>query len=180
MNADVKLEGVKADETTDFDGLRVLRPTSRNPLFAGYDFSDGVLRRRRTTEDRETQSESVSSRGTSAIAIEEMEEAPAADRFVRFDHNDPEYLNAKRAIAESIEAVRSTNEYIEKREEALESLNYLQSLWNRVELPIMLARIGIMMAIDDALSLLAKAKVSVSVATAKAIIVDFLRRHIGL
>ena len=46
MDADTELEGVIFDEQTDFDGLKVLRPTSRNPLFQDYTFSDGTLHRR--------------------------------------------------------------------------------------------------------------------------------------
>lgn len=46
IDADTKLEGVKSDEKTSFDGLKVLRPTSRNTLFRDYTFNDGVLQRR--------------------------------------------------------------------------------------------------------------------------------------
>jgi uncharacterized protein YjbI with pentapeptide repeats len=45
MDADTELEGVIFDGRTDFDGLKVLRPTSRNPLFQDYTFSDGTLHR---------------------------------------------------------------------------------------------------------------------------------------
>lgn len=46
VDADTELEGVISDEQTDFDGLKVLRPTSRNTLFQNYTFSDGTLQRR--------------------------------------------------------------------------------------------------------------------------------------
>jgi uncharacterized protein YjbI with pentapeptide repeats len=46
IDVDTVLEGVTADELTNFEGLKVLRPTSRNPLFSGYEFSDGLLRRK--------------------------------------------------------------------------------------------------------------------------------------
>lgn len=46
IDADTELEGVIFNEQTNFDGLKVLRPTSRNVLFRDYTFSDGTLHRR--------------------------------------------------------------------------------------------------------------------------------------
>lgn len=45
IDADTKLEGVISDHNTNFDGLRVLRPTSRDALFKDYTFDNGKLRR---------------------------------------------------------------------------------------------------------------------------------------
>jgi uncharacterized protein YjbI with pentapeptide repeats len=45
VDADTELEGVISDEQTDFNGLKVLRPTSRNTLFQNYTFSNGTLQR---------------------------------------------------------------------------------------------------------------------------------------
>jgi hypothetical protein len=53
IDADTSLEDVISDERTDFEGLRVLRPTSRNPLFRDYRFEKGVLYRRRPDADSE-------------------------------------------------------------------------------------------------------------------------------
>ncbi|WP_147405752.1 pentapeptide repeat-containing protein [Cereibacter sphaeroides] len=46
INADTDLEDVRSDERTDFEGLKVLRATSRNMLFRDYDFNNGILQRR--------------------------------------------------------------------------------------------------------------------------------------
>lgn len=48
VDADTELEGVESDEQTNFDGLKVLRPTSRNALFQDYTFNNGTLQRRTT------------------------------------------------------------------------------------------------------------------------------------
>ena len=45
INVDTVLDGVIADERTNFEGLKVLRPTSRHPLFTGYRFENGTLRK---------------------------------------------------------------------------------------------------------------------------------------
>ncbi|WP_167354621.1 pentapeptide repeat-containing protein [Cereibacter johrii] len=46
INADTDLEDVRSDERSNFDGLKVLRATSRNTLFQDYDFNNGILQRR--------------------------------------------------------------------------------------------------------------------------------------
>lgn len=50
FDADTDLNGVISDKNTNFEGLKVLRPTSRNELFRDYDFIDGVLQRRSLRE----------------------------------------------------------------------------------------------------------------------------------
>jgi uncharacterized protein YjbI with pentapeptide repeats len=46
IDADTTLEGVISDESTNFEGLKILRPTSRDLLFKDYTFENGTLRRR--------------------------------------------------------------------------------------------------------------------------------------
>lgn len=45
MDADTVLDGAIVDEWTDFNEMRVLRATARNPLFRNYTFEKGVLYR---------------------------------------------------------------------------------------------------------------------------------------
>lgn len=45
IDADTTLDGAILDESTNFDGLKVLRPTSRHPLFTSYRFENGTLHR---------------------------------------------------------------------------------------------------------------------------------------
>jgi hypothetical protein len=54
MDVDTALEGIISDERTDFGGLKVLRSTSRNPLFRDYNFENGTLHRQSVTATSET------------------------------------------------------------------------------------------------------------------------------
>ena len=54
MDVDTTLEGIISDEQTDFDGLKVLRPTSRHPLFKNYIFQNGKLHRNSDAKKFET------------------------------------------------------------------------------------------------------------------------------
>ncbi|SON56990.1 Serine/threonine-protein kinase B [Hartmannibacter diazotrophicus] len=46
IDADTILDGVLSDESTNFEGLQVIRSTSRDPLFKDYVFKNGTLHRR--------------------------------------------------------------------------------------------------------------------------------------
>jgi hypothetical protein len=43
IDADTTLKGTLSNANTSFEGLKVLRPVSRDPLFKNYTFKDGVL-----------------------------------------------------------------------------------------------------------------------------------------
>ena len=58
MDADSVLQGIIADNETNFDRLNILRPTSRDPLFANYIFDKGVLRKGKTNANPTDLSES--------------------------------------------------------------------------------------------------------------------------
>ncbi len=55
MDVDTTLNGVVSDQRTDFEGLKVLRSTSRNPLFQDYSFENGVLRKQAMADLAETE-----------------------------------------------------------------------------------------------------------------------------
>lgn len=50
IDADTVLDGVISDERTNFEGLKVLRPTSRHPLFTEYRFENGTLRKQSSVD----------------------------------------------------------------------------------------------------------------------------------
>lgn len=72
VDADTLLDGVISDEKTNFDGLEVLRPTSRNPLFRDYTFSDGTLHRR--------------SAAAAAVAVDEAKEDQPVENLPASEH----------------------------------------------------------------------------------------------
>lgn len=182
VDADTTLSGVVADNQTKFDGLKLLRPTSRDSLFQDYDFRNGQLHRRIATVgdviEKITKPSSVPHSDGTRFSDGTGYAAPAADRVVQFNHDDPEYQRIAQSLDEAIEKIRATNEYIEGRDGALQSLQYARDLWGRIELSMTLAKIGIVMAIDDALSLVGKAAVVVVVEAVKASVVDYIRRNL--
>lgn len=177
VDADTTLSGVIADNQTKFDGLKVLRPTSRDRLFEDYEFNNGQLHRRLASKGEITRSSSGAHSDGTGFSDGTGYAAPAADRMVQFNHNDPEYQSIAQSLDEAIEAIRATNEHIEGREGALQSLQYARDLWGRVELSMTLAKVGLIMAIDDASNLLGKAAVVVVVEAVKASVIDYLRRN---
>jgi hypothetical protein len=54
MDADTSLDGVITNNETRFDSLKVLRPTSRNPIFKDYTFEKGKLVRKATNREDKT------------------------------------------------------------------------------------------------------------------------------
>lgn len=180
INADTVLDNIIADEKTDFEDLDVLRSTSRNPLFEAYRFDSGKLRKRLSPavakrdqiERSHTTTHSVSTRFSdgSGYAV------PASDRIVYFDHNDPEHQRITDRLDNVIDELRTTNEHIENKESALQSMHYVKSLWERVAMSITMVRIGITMAIDDALILVGKATVALSISAVKTSIVEYIKK----
>lgn len=186
INQDTTLEAVIADDTTDFEDVTVLRATSRNDLFRAYDFVEGRLKRRteRTIDaavalEGNLEEQSVPHSDGTQFSDGTGYSVPASDRMVRFNHNEPDYQRVTVALESAIEAVRSTNDPIDNRDAAIQSLNYAKALWQRAELPLLQAKIGIIMAIDDAVLLLKKAAVVALLETAKALVADYLKSKIG-
>lgn len=184
IDADTTLSDVISDAQTKFDNVTVLRPTSRNPLFRNYDFDKGFLRRKLSPElglssARGTAVENPAHSET-AVIDNENNLAPASGRMVRFDHNDPDYLRVVQEFQSAVDALRTTNEHVDNREEALQSLQHAQRLWNRAELTVKLAQLGIVMLIEDALELVGKASFVVAIELVKNSVIDYLRKKIGI
>lgn len=182
VDADTSLNGIIADMQTKFDGLKLLRPTSRDRLFQDYEFKNGELHRRAANVsdavERIAASASVPHSDGTRFSDGTGYAAPASDRIVQFNHNDPEYQSIAQSFDDAIEAIRATNEHIDGKEGALQSLQYAGDLWRRFELSVTLAKVGIVMAIDDALNLVGKAAAAVAIEAIKASVVDYIRRNL--
>jgi hypothetical protein len=104
----------------------------------------------------------------------EPELLPASDRLVPLDHNSAPYLQVKEGLAELYEELRTTNDLAcppEERERLLASLIAAQKLWDAAQLKIIQIRVGIIITIDDAVSLLSK----VGKAVGKAALIDAVK-----
>lgn len=191
LDVDTTLGGVICDDATTFEGLKVLRATSRNKVFDQYDYTDGVLHKRRETDAREGL---VSKHASDASALGESVPhsdgtffsdgsgyaAPASDRTVSFNHNDPEYIQIGQDLTELIRGIRFSNEEFEGKEPALKALDYASDLWSRTTVPLMLLRVGFIMALEDAMTLLGKVSFIAALEVIKASAVDHIRMNFGL
>lgn len=176
MNADTKLQGVVADNSTDFEGLAVLRPTSRDALFSGYQFENGRLRRIEPSDSAPDHNVRPSNDVPNSV-VNSVPSVPAADRLVRLDHNQPEYQEVARGLDELFEHVRQDNqigETAEERDRLLQSLGAARQLWSAAELYLLQIRVGVVMAIEDTTSAAAK----VGKAVAGALLVDLIKRFL--
>ena len=100
IDADTTLKGTVADLGTNFDKVKVLRPTSRDPLFTNYTYASGILHRDVATQapllspERADSSNSVKSGKilTSTAQLELLAKNPVVTRVTA------------RTIADQIEA----------------------------------------------------------------------------
>lgn len=191
LDVDTILSGAIYDNDTTFEGLKVLRATSRNKIFDQYDYRDGILRKRPETATGEasasTNASTVSGSGGSVphsdgtfFSDGSGYAAPASDRTVSFDHNDPEYSQIAENLSGLIREIRFSNEELEGKEPALRALDYASDLWSRTTLPLMLLRVGFIMALEDAMTLLGKASFIAALEVIKASAVDHIRKNFGL
>ena len=110
----------------------------------------------------------------------EAEIVPASDRVVRFDHNNPYFVEISAGISDVREAVRATNGLdtgSEDRERILAALDAAQFLWKSVQIKVIDLKVGILLALEDATKFLA----ATAKAVAAALLVDtfkaFVKNH---
>ena len=99
---------------------------------------------------------------------------PASDRMVPLDHNSAPYREVREGLVELYEELRTANDLdcsAEERERVLASLSAAQDLWNAAQLKIIQIKVGIIITIEDALSLLTK----VGKAVGKAALIDAVK-----
>lgn len=179
LDADTVLTNAVADKATNFLRLKLMRGISRDPLFKEYTYDKGMLVRRTVPLD----GDDVST-GTTSLAASEYQasaepfQAPASDRMVRFDHNAEAYKEVSAKLDAVLEILRGSNEDIQNAEEISESVSFARSLWGRLEIPYMTAKIGIIMALEDAIALAKKEALAVALTAARAAVVDYLGRFL--
>ena len=109
--------------------------------------------------------------------------APSSDGLVRFDHNAPEYAEIATGLANVREDVRGLNDSgvdpIE-RERVLASFDAAQTLWKSTQLKIIQVKVGILMALDDAVKILGKSAKAVAAALLVDTIKSFVKSHTGI
>lgn len=99
---------------------------------------------------------------------------PASDRLVPLDHNSAPYREVKDGLADLYEEFRTSNDLEcspEERERLLASLKAAQRLWEATQLKIIQIKVGIIITIEDTISLLAKAGKAVG----KALLIDTIK-----
>ena len=99
-------------------------------------------------------------------------------RLVRLDGNDPELARIRRNLLDAAERVRGDNA-LENREAVLASLSQANNLLSRRELAYLQLTVGVIMAIDDAVSMAGKWSQKTLLETIRASVVELIRRLIG-
>jgi hypothetical protein len=108
--------------------------------------------------------------------------APASDRVVLLNHNEPEYLNVKKEIENAKNAISSINIAAENevaRDNIVAELNAAEALWNCAELTLMQIKIGILLAAENAAKFAKETAQSVKVALLVDAIKAFITNKIG-
>lgn len=101
--------------------------------------------------------------------------APASDRIVRFDHNEPEFYQISEGLKIIRETIRSDNELGSEERSRIETgLEAASTLWQATELKAIQVKIGILMAAEDA----AKALKDTAKAVMAALLVDTIKAFV--
>lgn len=90
---------------------------------------------------------------TAQPAINAQIEAPASDRNVPLNHNEPEYLAVKSELQNSRQAILSINIDVAQeiaRDTVVAALDAASVLWNSAELTIMQLKVGVLLAAERA------------------------------
>lgn len=114
---------------------------------------------------------------------ESQNAAPAADRIVRFDHNQPEYLEIKQGLDEVYDIFRSANDLPidgDERGRLVSGLAAARSLWEAAQLKIIQVKIGVILAVEDALRVLVAAGKAVAAALIVDAIKSLVKSHTGI
>ena len=113
----------------------------------------------------------------------ESDVAPAADRIVAFSHNAPEYQEIAQGIADVQEHVRSANDLTvdeAEKDRISKGLAAAAALWEATQLKVIQVKVGILMAVQEAVVALGATAKAVSVALLVDAIKAFVRNHTGI
>jgi DNA-binding MarR family transcriptional regulator len=107
--------------------------------------------------------------------------APASDRLVRIDHNQPGYQEILTGLSEVRDAVRGANDLgEEERDRLVASLGAAESLWQAGQLKMIQIKIGVVMAVQDAAAALGATAKAVAAALLVDTIKGFIKSHTGI
>ena len=113
----------------------------------------------------------------------EAESIPASDRVVRLDHNNSEFVAIANGLAEVREAVREINDSDvdpEERERVLASFDAAQAYWQAVKIKVIQLKVGVLMAVEDAVRILGSTAKAVTAALLVDSIKAFVKNHTGV
>jgi len=109
--------------------------------------------------------------------------APAADRMVPFNHNAPDYQEIAKGIAELHEELRGANDleiHEDEKDRILRSLSSASLLWDAAQLKAMQIKVGVVMAVEDAIAAFGSTVRVVAAALLVDMIKAFVRNHAGI
>ena len=184
----ITLHGIRQAEALPADLPTPLKPQEESPKYAYLETPTGSVDQIVPTEIvPRTVSPSAGTTPTSTSTqfrdFAEAQIVPASDRVVRFDHNNPDYAKIAEGISEVREAVRATNDgeaKPEERERILAALDAAQNFWRATQVKVIHLKVGVLLALEDALKLLT----STAKAVAAALVVDtfkaFVKNHTGV
>jgi hypothetical protein len=99
---------------------------------------------------------------------------PASDRLVPLNHNSAEYQQVRAAIFSLREELRSANDLpidAQERQRIIRSLSAAEQLWEAAQLKIVQIRVGIIIAVEDAIKVLS----TVGKAVAQGLTIDAIK-----
>lgn len=106
---------------------------------------------------------------------------PASDRMVSLDHNAPEYREIAEGISGLEEQVRGCNEISpEERDYLKAGLAAAKILWDSQQLRVIQVKVGVLMAVQDAVNTLEKLGKAVALKFLIDAIKSFVRNHVGI
>jgi hypothetical protein len=108
---------------------------------------------------------------------------PASDRMVPLNHNDPEYLEVANRLAEVREVVRTSNDLSaspDERDAVLLALDSASSLWKSTQLSLLQIRVGVLMAGQQAWTILKSHAKAIAAALLVDAVKSFLKTHCSI
>ena len=103
--------------------------------------------------------------------------------MVRLDHNNPEFAAIANRLAEVREAVREINDSdvdTEERERLLASFDAAQTYWQAIQIKVIQLKVGVLMAVEDAVRMLGGTAKAVTAALLVDSIKAFVKNHTGV
>lgn len=109
--------------------------------------------------------------------------APASDRIVKFDHNHPDYSAISEGLSSVREAVREINDTDvdeDERARVLAAFDAAQTFWGAAQLKVIQLRVGVLMAVEDAVRILGHTAKALAAALLVDTIKSFVKNHAGV